>query len=227
MFIADCIKIPTDFKFRGETTKYTTKVSVATLTINKKQVEKDIYLGDMIVEKGEAFDINYVEKENTIPTLTIVDKTINLLESTEPIRGTVVEWNGLTIDTTAQGSYWGNNGSGWIMINAGTVVTFEVPEGATVTATEYQYADIARFNVEGTTCTLTVDRQTYLSEIRVVGQLEIKETGKVLASNFTGHIEGNRGTLGPFMDDATANGAKFKAHNGQYLKVYARTVIRV
>lgn len=25
LFIADCIKIPTDFKFRGETTKYTTQ----------------------------------------------------------------------------------------------------------------------------------------------------------------------------------------------------------
>ncbi|MCD8209093.1 MAG: pectinesterase family protein, partial [Bacteroidales bacterium] len=89
------------------------------------------------------------------------------------IQSTVGYYSGMKVDATGDQAKLALNGSAdWLQINAGTKLTFSVPDGATVTATFYnQNTDDATYysigDVTGGFCTISVLTGTYISAITI------------------------------------------------------------
>ena len=91
--------------------------------------------------------------------------TINLSATGANIQGGKGEYEGLSIDATS-GKFADNNG-GWVQVNAGTIITLNVADGAQVSVSAYSSA--ANFTVEiaGGVCTITCTGNDYLNGITV------------------------------------------------------------
>ncbi len=81
------------------------------------------------------------------------------------IEGSVGVYEGLTVDATS--GKFADNGSGWVQINAGTIITLSVAEGASVTAKTYQDAEIFTIEIVDGVCTLTCTANGYIGAINV------------------------------------------------------------
>ena len=105
-----------------------------------------------------SFSIEYpvVFGENT---------TIDLSATGANIQGTVGKYEGLTVDAT-NGKFADNNG-GWVQVNAGTVITLNVSDGATVSVTAYSSADNFAIAVADGVCTITCNASDYLKAIAI------------------------------------------------------------
>ena len=91
--------------------------------------------------------------------------TIDLSATGAKIEGATGTYEGLNIDATA-GKFSDNNG-GWVQVNAGTIITFNVAEGAQVAVTAYSNASNFEIAIVDGVCTITVVGNDYLSAIAI------------------------------------------------------------
>lgn len=138
-------------------------VVTATTYNNSEAYTVDITNGVATITATENIYIKTISI--SYPVVYDTDTTVDLTAHTEQVQGSVAKWKGLTIDAT--NGKWANNGSGWIQINQGTVVTLTVAEGAVITAETYENADILAIVVEGTTATITATANGYVRSISV------------------------------------------------------------
>ncbi len=103
----------------------------------------------------------------TVKYAVVYDKatTINLSATGANIQKTVGTYEGLTVDAT-NGKFADNNG-GWVQVNAGTIITLNVADGAVVSVTAYSSADNFAVVVADGVCTITCNANDYLSAIAV------------------------------------------------------------
>ena len=109
----------------------------------------------------KAITVTYPEEEIVFDE----DTTIDLSATGVKIEGKVDTYKGLTIDAT-NGKFADNNG-GWTQVNAGTVITFNVLDGAKVSVTAYSSADNFTVVVADGVCTITAVGNDYLKAIEV------------------------------------------------------------
>ncbi len=93
------------------------------------------------------------------------NKMILLTDFTGHIEGGTGEYKDIYIDAT-EGKFKAHNDD-WVQINAGTVLTFSVEEGAQVTAKFYNDASYYEIKVENGIATITVLANTYIQSITV------------------------------------------------------------
>ncbi len=81
------------------------------------------------------------------------------------IEGSVGVYEGLTVDAT--NGKFADNGSGWVQVKAGTVITLSVADGATVSVTAYSSADNFTIAIADGICTITCVSNDYLKAIAI------------------------------------------------------------
>ena len=81
------------------------------------------------------------------------------------IEKAVGEYAGLSIDAT--NGKFADNGGGWVQVNAGTIITLNVAEGAAVTVSAYSSADNFTVAVANGVCTITCVGNDYLNAITI------------------------------------------------------------
>ena len=148
------------------------------------------------------------------------------------IEGGTGTYEGLEVDATS--GKFADNGGGWVQVNTGTVITFNVFEGAVVSVTPYSSADNFTIVVEGGVCTITVVGNDYLKAITIEEAPEAPEVPEepvepeapvdtIYDLTSVGvHFEGSVGEYNGLTIDAT-NG-KF-ADNGNWTQVNTGTII--
>lgn len=99
------------------------------------------------------------------PVVFDENTTIDLSASGANIEGSKGDYNGLTVDATS-GKFKDNNG-GWTQVNAGTVISLNVLEGATVSVTAYSSADNFAIVIADGVCTITCNANDYLKAITI------------------------------------------------------------
>ena len=106
-------------------------------------------------------------KSITVKYAVIYDQatTIDLSATGANIQGSVGAYEGLTVDATS-GKFADNNG-GWVQVNAGTVITFNVADGAQVSVSAYSSADNFAITVADGLCTITCNGNDYLKGITI------------------------------------------------------------
>ncbi len=109
--------------------------------------------------KTASFDVVYVtEVSDAITTNTVFDASYAGLTKTKyEGESEVVTAGKFSIDATASGSKLDNKGS-YFQFNAGTVISFKVKAGATVTV--YGYSGNSNYSLTGSTEENTVDQKT-------------------------------------------------------------------
>ncbi len=92
--------------------------------------------------------------------------TINLSATNGAhIEGSVGSYEGLTVDATS--GKFADNGGGWVQVNAGTVISLSVAEGASVSVKAHSSADNFTIAIADGVCTITCTANDYLSAITV------------------------------------------------------------
>ena len=91
--------------------------------------------------------------------------TVDLSATSANIQNTTGKYAGLEIDAT-NGKFADNNG-GWVQVNTGTVIRFNVAEGAQVSVTAYSSADNFTVEIADGVCTITAVGNDYLKAITI------------------------------------------------------------
>ena len=166
------------------------------------EAAEDLNSGDITISEIKLGKVAG-EEEPEAPVDTVYDLTSVGVH----FEGSVGEYNGLTIDAT--NGKFADNGN-WTQVNTGTIITFNVSEGAVVSVTAYYSADNFTVVVADGVCTITATANDYLSQIKVeytaVEEPETPEVTKIV-HNFTsdeknsefftinGNIATNKGTV--------------------------------
>jgi hypothetical protein len=117
-------------------------------------------------EEAPAYNksyITYIDVE--YPYVYAEATTIDLSATGANIQKAVGEYEGLTVDAT-NGKFADNNG-GWTQVNAGTIITLNVADGAQVSVTAYSSADNFTVEIVNGVCTITCTGNDYLKAITV------------------------------------------------------------
>ena len=101
----------------------------------------------------------------TYPIVYDENTTIDLSATGVKIEKATGVYEGLSIDAT--GGKFADNGSGWVQVNAGTIIKLNVADGASVTAKTYQDAEIFTIEIADGVCTLTCTANGYIGAITV------------------------------------------------------------
>ena len=96
---------------------------------------------------------------------TYTSYSYDLSDTDARIEGAEGEYAGLYIDAT-NGKFAGNN-SGWTQVNCGTIITFQVAEGAIVSVSAYISADNFYIHVEDGWASIEAIANDYLKSITV------------------------------------------------------------
>ncbi|MBR7177241.1 MAG: hypothetical protein IKD26_03420, partial [Clostridia bacterium] len=99
------------------------------------------------------------------PVVYDQNTTIDLSATGANIQGSTGVYEGLNVDATA-GKFADNNG-GWVQVNAGTIITLNVAEGAKVSVTPYKTVENFEIAIVDGVCTITVKADDYLKAIAV------------------------------------------------------------
>lgn len=99
-----------------------------------------------------------------VPFVFDCDTTIDMSKLPETIEGKTGSYENIFVD--ARSGKLAPNGS-WAQFNNGTILTFNVVEGSTVTFTEYDNAGLITATVEGTLATITAIGNTYIGTITI------------------------------------------------------------
>jgi hypothetical protein len=91
--------------------------------------------------------------------------TIDLSATGANIQKTVGEYEGLTIDAT--NGKFADGGNNWTQVNAGTIITLNVADGATVSVSAYSSADNFTIEIVDGVCTITCTGNDYLKAITI------------------------------------------------------------
>ena len=137
------------------------------------------------------------------------------------IEGATGTFKALTIDAT--NGKFSDNGGGWAQVNVGTIITFEVVEGADVSVVAY--SDAGNFDIvyANGICTITCTGNDYLKSITVVVAYVFSENTTIDLSATGVHFEGSKGEYAGLTVDAT--GGKFKDNGGGWVQVNTGTII--
>ncbi len=146
--------------------------------------------------------------------------TIDLSATGASIQGKTGEYGGLSIDAT--NGKFADNGSGWVQVNTGTIISLNVVEGAEVSVTAYSNAANFDIVISGGVCTITATANDYLKAITIKYSVVYKDTTIDLSATGA-NIQGTTGTYEGLSVDAT-NG-KFADNNGGWVQVNAGTII--
>ena len=139
------------------------------------------------------------------------------------IEGTTGSWNGLDIDATS--GKWANNGSGWIQVNNGTVISFYTNPNAQVSVTTYNNAtDYEVTNVDGLV-TIAVTGNIYMSTIDIYVPVVFDKTTTLDLTSCQDKIEGAVGSWNGLAIDATSG--KWANNGSGWIQVNSGTVIRL
>ncbi len=179
-------------------------------------------------EAGE-YDVVFTIGETTITVKVtyIADlviretTTIDLTNTDVAIEKTTGNYKMLSIDAT--NGKFADNGSGWTQVNAGTIITLNVLEGAEVSVNAYNN-ETNKFDiviVDGV-CTITCNTNGYLGAITVKYTVVYSETTTIALTNIGTTIQGTTGEYEGLSIDAT-NG-KF-GDNGNWTQVNVGTII--
>ena len=179
-------------------------------------------------EAGEYTVVFTVGDQTVSVTVTfvadlLVDETttFDLSATGLHIEGATGTFKALTIDAT--NGKFSDNGGGWTQVNAGTIITFEVVEGADVSVVAYSNAGNFDIVYSNGMCTITCTGDDYLKSITVVVAYVFSETTTVDLSATGVHFEGSKGEYAGLTVDAT--GGKFKDNGGGWVQVNTGTVI--
>lgn len=99
------------------------------------------------------------------PVVYDQNTTIDLSATGANIQGGTGVYEGLNVDATA--GKFADNGSGWVQVNAGTIITLNVAEGAKVSLTPYYTVENFEIVIADGICTITVKVNDYLKAIAV------------------------------------------------------------
>ena len=147
--------------------------------------------------------------------------TIDLSATGANIQGGKGAYEGLSIDATV-GKFSDNNG-GWVQVNTGTVITFNVAEGAQVAVTAYSSADNFTIVVADGLCTITAVGNDYLKAISISYPVVYDQATTIDLSATGANIQGGKGAYEGLSVDATVG--KFSDNNGGWVQVNTGTVI--
>ena len=175
-------------------------------------------------EEAPAWNKSYITYiKVTLPVVFNENTTIDLSATGGlKIEGSKGEYNGLSVDATS--GKFADNGSGWVQVNAGTVITLNVLDGAKVSVTAYSSADSFDIVVAGGVCTITCVAKDYLKAISITYPVVFKESTTIDLSATGGlKIEGSKGEYNGLSVDATSG--KFADNGGGWVQVNAGTVI--
>ena len=137
------------------------------------------------------------------------------------IEGATGTFKALSIDAT--NGKFSDNGGGWTQVNVGTIITFEVVEGADVSVVAYSNAGNFDIVYANGICTITCTGNDYLKSITVVVPHVFSENTTVDLSATGAHFEGSKGEYAGLTVDAT--GGKFKDNGGGWVQVNTGTII--
>ena len=214
----------------------------AIITINGYPGYTSYTISDGFFTSEEITSDNYVytASENTIITITPVNGnnyfysfsivypvvfdetiTIDLSATGASIQGTKADYNGLTVDATS-GKFADNNG-GWTQVNAGTIITLNVVDGAEVSVTAYSSADNFAIVIVDGVCTITCNGNDYIKAITVKYAVVYDKAATINLSATGANIQGGVGEYEGLTVDATSG--KFADNNGGWTQVNAGTII--
>ncbi len=108
---------------------------------------------------------NYARYVQVIPTV-VENTTIDLTGLSEKIEKATGSYSYVLVDAT-NGKFALNSSADWVQINAGTILTIPVVEGAKVSFVEYNNAGLITCVVENGVATLTATGNTYISSITI------------------------------------------------------------
>ena len=160
----------------------------------------------------------------TVKYAVVYDETttIDLSKTGAHIEGKIDNYEGLSIDAT--NGKFSDNGGGWVQVNAGTIITLNVAEGAQVSVGAYQN-ETNKFDiviVDGV-CTITCLEGGYLNAITVKYAVVYDETTTIDLSATGANIQKTVGEYEGLTIDAT-NG-KFADGGNNWTQVNAGTII--
>ena len=177
-------------------------------------------------EEAPDWSKSYITYIEVTPPVVFIENTTIDLSATNglKIEGGKGEYNGLEVDAT--NGKFADNSSGWVQVNAGTVVKFFVADGAKVSVTAYGNAANFEIAVADGVCTITCVGNDYLKAIAVTYPVIFGEDTTIDLSATNGlKIEGGKGEYNGLEVDAT-NG-KFADNNSGWVQVNAGTVIKL
>ena len=149
--------------------------------------------------------------------------TIDLSATGAKIEGTTGSYKGLEIDATS--GKFSDNGSGWVQVNQGTVITLKIAGDAEVSVTAYSSAENFTVVVADGVCTITATANDYLKAITIKIVHVYAEPTTIDLSATGANIQGGKGVYEGLEVDAT-NG-KFADNNGGWTQVNTGTIIRL
>ena len=148
--------------------------------------------------------------------------TVDLSATGANIQKTTGKYAGLEIDAT--NGKFADNGSGWVQVNAGTVIRLNVLDGAQVSVTAYSSADNFTIEFANGVCTITAVANDYLKAITVKYAVVYDKATTIDLSATGANIQKATGTYEGLEIDAT-NG-KFADNGSGWTQVNTGTVIR-
>ena len=121
---------------------------------------------DCVITISHTTGNNYFYSISIVyPVVYDENTTIDLSATGANIQGATGIYEGLNIDAT-NGKFADNNG-GWTQVNAGTVITLNVADGAQVSVTAYSSADNFTVAIADGVCTITCEANDYLKAITI------------------------------------------------------------
>ncbi|MBQ8413833.1 MAG: bacterial Ig-like domain-containing protein [Clostridia bacterium] len=175
-----------------------------------------------------AITISHTTGNNYFYSISIVypvvyeeNTTIDLSATGANIQKTTGMYEGLEIDATT--GKFADNGSGWVQVNAGTVIKLNVLDGAEVSVSAYSSADNFEIDITDGVCKITCNANDYLNAITVKYAVIYDETVTIDLSATGASIQGSVGAYEGLTVDAT-NG-KFADNGGGWVQVNNGTII--
>ena len=147
--------------------------------------------------------------------------TIDLSATGAHIEGKTEVYEGLAIDAT--NGKFSDNGSGWVQVNKGTIIKFNVLEDAEVSVSAYSSADNFIIEIVDGVCTITCVGNDYLKAITINYPFVFKESTTIDLSDTDANIQKTTGVYEGLTIDAT-NG-KFSDNGSGWTQVNKGTII--
>ena len=123
-------------------------------------------LSDCVLTISHTSGNNYFYSIDIVyPVVYDKATTIDLSATGANIQGGKGVYEGLNVDATS--GKFADNGSGWVQVNAGTIITLNVADGAQVSVSAYSSADNFEIAITDGVCTITVKANDYLNAITI------------------------------------------------------------
>ena len=161
-----------------------------------------------------SIDIEY-------PVVFEESTTIDLSATGANIQGATGKYEGLYVDAT--NGKFADNGGGWVQINAGTIVTLNVLEGAEVSVTAYTSADNFSIGIVDGVCTITCTANDYIKAISIAYKVIFNEATTIDLSATGANIQGGVGGYNGLTVDATSG--KFADNGSGWVQINAGTIV--